>query len=187
MHDSYISLDVEKVNKAIRSSSFKTLGNLATNLHVHRNTISDYLRGKTPVVLPIFSKVLEVLNLRAEDVFKTNLKKSSGLHKIDSLIDDFACAMPDAAFYLFGSRSRGSQKEYSDYDIGVYRKNGITAKEFSKLHMLVIDWNDRNMTTVQISNLNNADKIFLKNIIPDLKFLTGSFSTRNHLENIINA
>jgi transcriptional regulator with XRE-family HTH domain len=185
MQTNYISLDIEKLNKAIKGSSFKTIGNLAAKLKIHRNTVSDYLRGKTPVILPIFSQILEVLNLRAEDIFKTNIRKPSGLSEISYLLDDLAAAMPNAAFYLFGSRSRGSHREYSDYDIGVYKPNGISAREFSKLHMIVIDWNEHTMTTVQISNLNNADKIFLNNILPDLQFLTGSFSSRSQFENAI--
>ncbi|HMO19307.1 MAG TPA: nucleotidyltransferase domain-containing protein [Oligoflexia bacterium] len=186
MQSDYIIIDYNKVSNAIKKSRYKTIGNLAKKFNVHRNTISDYLRGKTPVILPVFCELLSALNLKAEDIFITNEKKISDIRQVGKIIDQLCITMPDVAFFLFGSRSRGTQKEFSDFDIGVYRKDGINGMDFSKLHMPVIEWNENNMTNVQISNLNNASMSFLNSIAQDLQFLAGSYVSRCEIEKLLN-
>lgn len=181
MRNAYITIDASRILQAIKSSKLETIGNIAKTLSVHRNTISDYLRGKTPVITPTFVALLELLKLKAEEVFFTNSNSFENLYPIALLIEELTKTTPEVALFLFGSRSRGDNKQFSDYDIGAYSQTGLSSSAFAKLHVKVIDWNEKHMTTVQIVNLNNADKTFLSNIRSDLKFLSGSFLSRNEI------
>jgi len=76
---------------------------------------------------------------------------------------------------LFGSRARGDHKKYSDYDIGIYSKEGIEFSEHSKLIDIAEEYQNERPYDINLSNLNNADKKFLLEIKKDWKFLTGDF------------
>ena len=69
----------------------------------------------------------------------------------------------DAKFYIFGSRSKGNYKEYSDIDIAVeLPKERLTADILGKI---LIEFNDSTLPyEVDVVDLNAIDEKF-KNLI----------------------
>lgn len=93
---------------------------------------------------------------------------------VAELSDQIAQMAPKGCVVLFGSRARGNFKKFSDYDLGVYVKDGLPFATFSLMLSLVDSWNEATMETAQLTNLYLADKNFLREIAPDLLFLSGS-------------
>jgi predicted nucleotidyltransferase len=176
-------LDTSKVYSAMRVKGFKTLESLAKDLGVHRNTLLPYLTGKR--ALPdCLDRLLNLLDLTpGEALTKNNISKAQHALEIAELISSLSMKAPDCSFVLFGSRARGTNRTYSDYDIGVYRKNGLAFKTISKLMDLCSEWNEKKHYDVNISNLNIADNDFLKEISKDWIFLGGDFTSWIELNN----
>lgn len=147
----------------------------ADSVGVHRNTVGNYLSGKT--ALPnALARILAALDLAPADVLSLPLRRRQvpGL-LLSDLIDRLHLAVPEAAVVLFGSRAREQAKRYSDYDIGVYRLDALEFPAFSRLLDLASTWNEESMATAQLVDLTHADVDFLTGIAQDLLFLGGSY------------
>jgi len=163
----------EVIRGAMLGKGFSSVEQLAHSLGLHRNTVGNYLQG-SPALPSALSRILDALELSAEQVFEGGpfRRKIPGL-MIAGLVADLHALLPQAAIVLYGSRARGSAKRYSDYDLGVYRSEGIPFKEFSPLASAVEEFNGRSLRTTQLTNLCYADKKFLAAIGKDLTFLAG--------------
>ena len=176
MEDAYYILDSSRIRQAITKCGYASVSQFATRLGLHRNTVIGYLSGQS--CLPrALEKILSALDLKASEVIiqKQTAKQIAGL-KIEKLLSSLISLEPHCAFFLFGSRARGKAKDYSDYDVGLYKKEELPFKAYSKLLSLVDEWNQNNFSEVQLVNFCNADKEFLENTIDDMHFLGGDFS-----------
>jgi hypothetical protein len=63
----------------------------------------------------------------------------------------------------------------------VYSQDGIPFATFSSMLSCVDDFNETSMHTAQLTNISEADEVFLREIGPDLKFLAGSNVAWNNL------
>lgn len=169
-----LRLDTRKVRQAIRSHGYGSVQALADALGLHRNTVSNYLTGKTgfPEALGL---LLAKLHLQPADVIILDEpRRLVPALELADLLDQLLQAQPHAAFVLFGSRARERSKSYSDYDLGVFSESGLWFREYSRLLDIVAEWNEISLHEVQLVNLNQADASFLRNIAPDLLHLAGS-------------
>ncbi|HQH26758.1 MAG TPA: helix-turn-helix domain-containing protein [Oligoflexia bacterium] len=174
MKEGHYVIDAERLSRALRDKGFRSFRELARELKLHRNTISNYLTGG-PVLPDALERILSRLELTPGEV----LKHSAPRRKVPGLeIAEFAAQLnrtdPDAVFVLFGSRSRGSAKRFSDYDIGIFKSTGLEFAAYSRLLNIAADWNEQQIPEVQLVNLNAADDGFLGAIRDDMKFLSGS-------------
>ena len=170
-------LDVTRLQREIHASGFSSVKDFADSVGVHRNTVGNYLSGKT--ALPgALARILEALDLAPAEVLSLSLRRRHvpGL-AITDLIETLHTAVPDAALVLFGSRARATAKRYSDYDIGVYRREGLAFPVLSRLLDHVSAWNEEALVTAQLVDLSRADEAFLGDMAEDLKFLAGSHPT----------
>lgn len=159
---------------ALKKKGFKSYSQLARALGIHRNTIGRYLSGE-PALPQALERIMLALDLSVGDLItRRHLSKKVPGSQIAELIDQFSSQRPDCAFVLFGSRARGSYKQYSDYDLGVYRSAGLSFEAYSRLLDCVAEWNDSRLSSVQLVNFCKADSEFLENVAEDLVFLAGS-------------
>lgn len=144
---------------------------------MHRNTVGNYLAGKT--ALPgTLARMFEALDLAPAEVLSLSQQRKHvpGL-SIANLIETLHTSLPEAAFVLFGSRARGTAKRYSDYDIGVYHPDTLAFAVFSRLLDDVSAWNDESLAVAQLVDLTRADAPFLTRLAEDVVFLAGSYAT----------
>lgn len=170
-------LDSEKVYFAMKERGYSSIEELANALGVHRNTIFPYLSGDR--ALPdCLDRLLFMLNLSPREALIPNYrtKKQYGL-ELSMLLSDLVQANPLCAFFLFGSRARGDFKKYSDYDLGVYSKNGLGFSEFSKLIDLAKKWEEDKHYDVNLTNFTLADAEFIMNVSRDWVFLGGDLAS----------
>ena len=168
-------LDTARLQREIYARGFSSVQNFADSVGVHRNTVGNYLSGKT--ALPgAFARILDALDLAPAEVLSLTRRRRQvpGL-AINDLIETLYAAVPDGALVLFGSRARATAKRYSDYDIGVYRLRVLEFPSFSRLLDLASTWNEESLSTAQLVDLTHADVDFLTGIAQDLLFLGGSY------------
>lgn len=178
-----LRLDTHLLRQAMRRKGFDSVQDLADSLGLHRNTIGNYLSGKTgfPAALGRLLAALDLEPARVITLHRPRLQVP-GL-ALGPLIDDLREALPGAVVVLFGSRARGTAGELAGYDLGVHSPAGIWFREFSALLELVAAWNASERSQVHLENLSRVDEEFLHNVAPDLVFLAGSFSAWCDLHN----
>jgi predicted nucleotidyltransferase len=169
----------------LRASSYRSVSALAAAIGVHRNSLSNYVNGD-----PVFPEVLEraLLALQADPatmITRVAPVLDQSPRVVAELTDRIARRDPTACVVLFGSRARGRHKRFSDFDIGAYSKRGIPFATFSEMLSCVDDFNETSMHTAQLTNLSDADREFLREIGPDLKFLAGSNVAWNNLNDTV--
>lgn len=71
-------LDSIQLKKALNESHYKTIGNLAKALGVHRNSVSDYFNGKS-IFSEVLEKLFEALRLSPRDLIKCTNKEAPSL------------------------------------------------------------------------------------------------------------
>ncbi|MBL7663233.1 helix-turn-helix domain-containing protein [bacterium] len=174
MQISYI-INSHLLRQKIKTLGFKSIHDFATTIGVHRNTVSDYLNSKAKPLPDGLEKILNYLGLHPKDALLEHRLESFQYPEqpILPLIDELVTACPEAAFVLYGSRARGTEKKYSDFDIGLYTIKPIPFSLYSSLLDKVDCWNEANILSVQLTNLNNADQYFLTSISKDIKFIGG--------------
>lgn len=172
--ESQLVLDATRLQREIRARGFSSVKDFADSVGVHRNTVGNYLAGKT--ALPgALARILDALDLAPAEVLSLSRRRRQvpGL-AINDLIEALHTAVPDAALVLFGSRARAMSKRFSDYDIGVFRREGLDFPIFSGLLNLVSTWNEESLVMAQLVDLSRAEGSFLGGMAEDLKFLAGS-------------
>ena len=177
MESAQLLIDSTRLQREIQARGFPTVKSFADSIGVHRNTVGNYLAGKT--ALPgTLARMLEALDLAPAEVLSLSQRRKQvpGL-SIANLISTLHTSVPEAAFVLFGSRARGTAKRYSDYDIGVYHPDTMAFAVFSRLLDEVSAWNDESLVVAQLVDLTRADTSFLTRLAEDVVFLAGSHTS----------
>lgn len=165
-------LDTTKFREAVKERGYRSLGELARSLGMHRNTIHFYLSGHR--VLPAqFEKMIQSVGLTPTDILVEKGEKFSSLQEIAPVVDQLHREFPEVTFVLFGSRARGRSHRYSDWDIGLFSRTGLPHPLYRKLLRRRDELVESLPLMVDLVNLNRADVSFLKNISKNWVFLTG--------------
>lgn len=172
-YPSYV-IDPNKFQQALASSGYSSIQSLAQELGLHRNTIHHFLSGAS-VFPESVAKILGALGIEPSDLIKKD-KKEYGLETIAGLVDALLERKRDMCVVLFGSRGRGTSKRFSDYDLGVYSQHGIDHEIYLKLISCKEEKAEDLPVTVDLVNLNRADRKFLLGIGGDMRFLGGRLS-----------
>lgn len=179
-------LNTVTFRNALKSSGFSSVSDLTKHLGIHRNTAQYYLKG-APVINEKLQKMLDAVKISPKDAFIKLEEGSSAVNQdIARFADMLSRNIEGVVVILFGSRSRGKCHKYSDYDIGVFSINNISNKDFLKLIKHKEDFEERTPYMIDLVNLNAVDKSFIKNIIKDAKFLSGSAESWLNLRDSIS-
>ena len=166
-------VDQSIIQEAIKRSGYRSIGNLAKSLGIHRNTLHHYLSGHG-VFPEALEKIIRALDLKPADVLIDKDKiQSFSLAPIAPVIDQLTQEFPNITFILFGSRPKGKAHKYSDWDIGVFSKSGISHEHYRLIVRRKNELVEDLAFFVDIANLNQANKTFLKEIANHWSFLAG--------------
>lgn len=166
-------LNKARVLEAMEREGYPSLQALADTLGLHRNTLHYFLSGHR--VLPeSVERLLETLHLTPQDALQEKaVGPSTAEAQVDELVDTLHAELPNACFILFGSRASKKAKKYSDWDIGVFSRDGIPHETFRELLKIKNNLVEALPFLVDLVNLNRADATFLKNAAQGWQFLTG--------------
>ncbi|MFA5812736.1 MAG: helix-turn-helix domain-containing protein [bacterium] len=167
-------IDSKRFYEALKKRGYRSVKELAQAIGVHRNTIQHYLSGQG-VFPSSLEKVMKALAVEPADILteKTDNADSPVPAVIANLIDSLHVEFPAVSFVLFGSRTTGKARRYSDWDIGVYSRHGLDHPTYRKIVLRKDDLAENLPYSVDIINLNNADPQFLRAISRSWMWLAG--------------
>jgi predicted nucleotidyltransferase/DNA-binding Xre family transcriptional regulator len=175
-------LDPNQFEGALLEAGYRSISDLARSLKIHRNTIHHYLSGGS-VFPENLEKILVALNCRPEELItKTSDPWLDQMGKMAPIIDQLHSQFPDVTFILFGSRAKKRAHSYSDWDIGVYRKEGLSHSDYIKIYNVAEDLAEPTPYIIEVINFNKADWSFLKSASKKWVFLSGNLVDWIHLQ-----
>jgi len=168
-----IVLDRNLIKKEIHKR-FKSLGDFCEAIGVHRNSLSVYLSGKT--LLPeVVEKALTALNISSQDAFHLKTEKQNSIQKkISPIIESLVLKYPELSIVLFGSRARGTERKYSDVDLGIISKDILSLNQWSDIRNIVDAKAEDLPFMIDVVDLKRADQKFLDSAKQGMKFLGGN-------------
>ena len=169
-------IDSTELERAMLANGYPTLQALADAMGVHRNTLHYYLKGQS-VFPKAVSDLLDRLHLAPAQAIR---KKATPRYEVwgviapvvDRLIEEFS----DVAWVMFGSRARGDERKYSDWDLGVFARAGIEHRRYIKMRERLMALMEPTAYLADLTNLCVADRDFYDSVVTDLVYLGGSFS-----------
>lgn len=178
-------LNRELLESALKERGYRSLSELAADLDLHRNTISQYFNGKS--VLPeAVVRVLERLRVRPLLVLRertTGISTEESLAMIASLVTKLVNVFPNYAFFLFGSRARGDARKYSDVDIGILAQSPLSISDLSKVREVTDTISEDFPVLVDLLDVARAAPKFLSTIRKDAVFLGGDLKLWTEFKN----
>jgi predicted nucleotidyltransferase len=167
-----LSRDV--VRQAMKRKGFRTLQELARHLGAHRNTLSNYL-ARTPVLPKKLEELLSVLEIPLQEALieVCEEKDRDDMEGLDEVVDKLHEQFPKVTLVLFGSRARKTNARYSDVDLGVYSKSGLSHPEYRSMRIAVSEAAERLPLDIDLVNLNRAEHSFLVHVVRDGKVVAG--------------
>lgn len=161
----------------MKEQGYPSIGALAKDLGLHRNTIHYYLSGHG-VFPAAFEKLLSRLRLKpAEILIQSEESSLSPLEPIAPLISQLQEEFPSVAFVLFGSRARQKAQKYADWDIGIYAEKGLFHEIYRSMIQKKGDFEESSPYKIDLVNLNRADNDFLRQASKGSVFLGGSLTS----------
>jgi transcriptional regulator with XRE-family HTH domain len=164
-------LDVEKLKAFSRKAGIQTIGELCEKANIHKNSITPYLKGERSPFTQVVLDIAAALRVSAQDLVGVGED-----HIVTDLRSRLGTLMESGwSLFLFGSRARGSEKKFSDIDVGVTGgKVKLSFSDFSIFKSKAEDAYDNYPLSLNLVNLDMAPADFLLNIEPDLTFICGN-------------
>lgn len=170
-------IDQDKFEQGVRDAGFRSVSALAQRLGVHRNSLYHYLSGKNGVYPTVLSNAFELLGIEpSEVIIRDSRRDRYDLKVISPLVDRLQSKYSVGCYILFGSRSKKTHKEFSDFDIGLYASNKIAHDVYFDLVEYTAVLAEDLPVEVQLVDLSSATDEFLLEAIPGAKFLGGSLT-----------
>jgi len=165
-------LNMHAIKTAARKSGFGGVKPLLEYLGLHRNAFDRFARGAR--VLPeSVERVLAVLDLPIQEAIVAEDETDECAGAIMPLVEKIHKKHPTVSIFLFGSRARGRARRYSDFDLGVYSRDGVPLAEFLQILEEKETFEEAAPQRIDCVNLSNATTDFLQEIGPDLRLLAG--------------
>lgn len=169
------SLNRDLFKQLAKHRGFRSIGELCAAIGVHRNSLSRYLNGAS-VYPEVLEKAFSTLEVDPHAVLIKH--QSSDAEAVDKAIRKIAAAIvsayPNIAVILFGSRTKGKQRKYSDIDIGVLADKTLPLDTFSSLKEIVETTGEDLPYKIDLVDLGRADREFLKALAPSARFIGGN-------------
>ncbi|MBI2083184.1 MAG: nucleotidyltransferase domain-containing protein [Deltaproteobacteria bacterium] len=183
-------LNKKVLQERLLKLGFRSLSEFASKNKIHRNTLQNLLSGKS-VFCASFQKIVSSLELDPlELIVPSSTTSHAPLKKMDELktiIAHLVQANEKMAIVLIGSRAKGKEKKYSDWDLGIFGyPEPILDRAYLKLKGLVDEMSENLVWIVDLVNLNRAPIWFLENLDNKVIFLDGNQEAFAYLKGILD-
>lgn len=182
-------LDPQALRRAAAKQGFRSLGALASQTGLHRNTLGGLLRGQG-----VFARsVQQIANTLQCDPLTLIIPASTTAASLP-LVDELRPMLgaltrqdPDLAVILFGSRARGTSRTYSDWDLGLTRwPTPLDHATFVRYKFQIEDLTDNVVRMIDVVNLDQAPHWFLAQIATSARLLDGNATSWAHLQGVFH-
>ncbi len=182
-------LNGKNFKKALLEAGFKSLLDFSKKTKIHRNTLQGFMEGKD-VFISSFSTLARALHKDPLELISPQFKAKSKISNIDELKEIIAKLLrhdKKMLVVLLGSRAKKRAKEFSDWDLGIFRYPEIIGgREYLRLKGLVEEASEDLVRKVDLINLNQAPHWFLKEMGEEIVFLAGPQESFLYLKGMLH-
>lgn len=180
-------LNMTVLERQLKAKGFSSVSALASQKAIHRNTLKAYIAGEKSPIAAAITRLAEALGVEPLELIATDSRQARLLLAIEQAARVFLLASPSRALLMFGSRARGSAREFSDLDLGVTGgAEPISTSEFLQLKRNLDEVIEEAPLCVDVLNLDLAPEDFLLKISQDLRFVAGDEHKFHFLKGVIH-
>lgn len=184
MHNKYV-LNRKKFDKILEEMGYKSYLDFCEKTDIHRNTLNYYLSGRD-IFSKKFYEIAEILKVDPIDLIVSPKPDIENIDELGTILKELT-TISGLAVLLLGSRAKGVNKGYSDWDLGITRGGKcITGREFLRARGRVSDLADNLPRKVDLINLDAAPEWFLLSIDYEIVFLAGSFESFQYFKGVLH-
>lgn len=180
-------IDPAKLREAVAQKGYAHVTEFAKLHGFNRATINNYLKGQGGPFSEAYYIICDALQIDPLSILSPlPAKPIVGVDEIMPMVKKLCSFDKDIAIGLLGSRAKGKNRKYSDWDICVTRgPNLLAGEEFLRLKRSVDDEVDRLPREVDIVNLDAAPEWFLTGIDYEPVFLAGNSNTWSYFMGVL--
>ncbi len=180
-------LNADEFNLNLAKKGFSSVSTFANQMGIHRNTINNYLYGKSSVFTDAFLKICTGLDANPLNLISPTNTEFQQIQKLITAIKPLLISYPNLALLLIGSRARGNYKRRSDWDLGITSGiHGTDTSTYLRIKSTVEDLAEDLPVIVDLVNLDRAPYWFLAEFDYKPKFICGNITSYHHLLGILD-
>lgn len=177
------TIDTTYFEHLLKNLGISSHSELAQQCGLHRNTLTPYVNGKRSIYTPAALAIAKALSITPLELLGPNQTSSNLNDQLLKLIDPIISQHNNLNCCLFGSRSRGDYKKFSDFDLGLSMgEKKLETDQFLDIQIAVEDAVDDFPVSINLVNLDHAPRDFIRNIYRDLKFFSGNVNSFHFLK-----
>lgn len=168
-------MDAEKLKELLAQRGYAHLTEFARAHGFNRATLHHYIKGQGGPLAESYYAICKALNVDPIGLLSPVAEEGIGdVAEIIPIVMSLCAVDKEIAVGLMGSRAKGKQRRYSDWDLGITRgRRPLGGVEFLRLKRTVDDAVDALPREVDFVNLDAAPQWFLHGIDYEPVFLAG--------------
>ncbi len=182
-------LNFDKLNQEIKRKGFGSIGSFLKEAGLHRNTLRRYSDNKNSIFTPAIEKIANFLKIDPLTISASGKNKNNSSSEKEKILEILGELSKEnkLAFCLFGSRARGSARQYSDWDIAVTNgEENLKSETYLNLKELLNQATDDLPVKVDLVNIDEAPEWFLSEINYAPVFLCGNRESYNFFIGVLH-
>lgn len=169
------------------SAGVKSISALADRAKIHRNSLGAYLNGKRSPFTGVVEAIASCLQIDPASLLSRTGNTSKWINTVVRALRSTLTSEPGRALFLFGSRSRGTNKEYSDIDFAIAGgPHPLSSTEFLRVRETLAQAGDDFPIMMDVVNLDIAPADFLTSVAGDLLFIAGDRQVETYFKGLID-
>jgi len=179
-------IDAEKLRRIVTQRGYAHVTDFARSHGFNRSTMNNYLKGRGPFSETYYG-ICDTLQIDPLSILLPSpAAPMADMDEIMPVVKKLCSFDKEIAVGLLGSRARGKNRKYSDWDLCVTRGTRIlTGEEFLRLKRTVDGEVDRLPREVDFVNLDAAPEWFMLDLNYEPVFLAGSSNAWSYFMGVL--
>ncbi len=180
-------IDAAKLKQIVAQRGYAHVTEFAKAHGFNRATINNYLKGNGGPFSETYYIICDALQIDPLSILSPfSAKKTHDIEEIIPVVKKLCSVDLEIAIGLLGSRAKGLNRKYSDWDLCITRGgSALTGEEFLKLKRTVDEEVDKLPSEVDFVNLDVAPAWFLLDIDYEPIFLAGNSNSWSYFMGVL--
>ncbi|MBI2091537.1 MAG: helix-turn-helix domain-containing protein [Deltaproteobacteria bacterium] len=180
-------IDAAKLKQIITQRGYAHVTEFAKAHGFNRSTINNYLKGNGGPFSETYYVICDTLQIDPLSILSPfSAQKTDDIEEIIPVVKKLCSVDLEIAVGLLGSRAKGNNRKYSDWDLCITRGGrALTGEAFLKLKRTVDEEVDKLPREVDFVNLDVAPAWFLLGIDYEPIFLAGNSNSWSYFMGVL--
>lgn len=186
---SYPTINRQRLTQLMRERGIGSIQELSRRAGIHRNTLYPLFSGERSPFAASFVALCRALGTDPLELVTESCEDlDAPIYEIAAnAFRTFEAKAPGLALFLFGSRSTGKAKRFSDYDIGLTGgEERLDTEVYLRIRQHISELADNLPVKVDVVNFDAAPPSFLSDFDSPLVFLAGNQQSLLYLRGVID-